>query len=158
MTTTLSPTLPVNWVPTASGCLREDDLWVWQFSDIQLDARTVLGGPSQTTACFASEWTATETFAGSGCPVRYTPACTGDSGAVTCCPELYDFKCDEETWSLSTTHGPWFRCISQYDSTKVDTLTKTDLVASQLDVETRTRHTNQHLFALALLYTTPVCT
>ncbi|KAI0512618.1 hypothetical protein F5B22DRAFT_298728 [Xylaria bambusicola] len=153
-TSTPAPTLSTDWAPTASGCLRKSDLWVWQYSDIQKDARTVLGGPSQTTACFSSEWTATLTYAGSGCPAKYTPACT-NGDAVTCCPDLYSFTCDKETWSVSTTHGDWFRCVSQWDSQTIDTLTKTDFVASTIKIETRTRHPNQHLFALALLYTPP---
>ncbi|KAF2972090.1 hypothetical protein GQX73_g1433 [Xylaria multiplex] len=156
--TTPSPTLPADWIPTSSGCLRTDDYWRWEYDAEAFDARTVLGGPSQTTNCFASTWNPTITYAGSGCPPQYTSACqNANFGAVTCCPTAYDFSCQPETWSAGV-HGEWFRCQSAYDSRAVMTLTRTDFQKNTLGMETNTRQTWEHLFALALMYTTPTST
>ncbi|KAI0542311.1 hypothetical protein GGR58DRAFT_453484 [Xylaria digitata] len=156
--TTPSPTLPADWIPTSAGCLRTDDYWVWEYDAEAFDARTVLGGPSQTTNCFASTWNPTVTYAGSGCPPQYTSACQNTNfGAVTCCPTAYEFSCQPETWSAGV-HGEWFRCQSRYDSRTVMTLTRTDFQENTLAMGTRTRQTWEHLFALALMYTTPTST
>ncbi|KAI0439240.1 hypothetical protein F4803DRAFT_531879 [Xylaria telfairii] len=155
---TASPTLPANWVPTSSGCLRTDDYWIWEFDAGNRDARTVLGGPSQTTNCFTSTWDPTVTYVGSGCPPQYTSACQDDKfGAVTCCPSAYDFTCQPETWTAGI-HAEWFRCISKYASQDVATVTRTDFRQNTIAVGTRTRHNYEHLFALALMYTTPPST
>lgn len=154
---TASPTLPANWAPTSSGCLRTDDYWIWEFDAGNKDARTVLGGPSQTTNCFTSTWDPTVTYVGSGCPPQYTSACHDDKfGAVTCCPSAYDFTCQPETWTAGI-HAEWFRCISKHATQDVVTVTRTDFKQNTIAVGTRTRHKYEHLFALALMYTTPVC-
>ncbi|GAP90063.1 hypothetical protein SAMD00023353_4301000 [Rosellinia necatrix] len=159
--TTPAPTLPANWAPTASGCLRSDDYWIWQLGNTLSDARTVLGGPSQTDDCFASVWKPTMTFAGSGCPPLYTSACrnsdSDSGGAVTCCPSIYDFACQPEPLDTGV-HAEWFRCVSKYDSQGAVKLTRTDFRVSSRNVETRTKHMYEHLFALAILYTTPLST
>ncbi|KAI0481584.1 hypothetical protein F4859DRAFT_425553 [Xylaria cf. heliscus] len=152
---TASPTLPADWTPTVSGCLRADDYWIWGFDSGNNDARTVIGGPSQTTNCFASSWNPTITYAGSGCPPQYTSACQNTNfGAVTCCPSAYDFTCQPETWTTGN-HAEWFRCVSRYASQDVITVTRTDFSQNTINVGKRTRHTYEHLFALALMYTTP---
>ncbi|TGJ81077.1 hypothetical protein E0Z10_g7679 [Xylaria hypoxylon] len=122
---TLPPTLPADWTPTSSGCLRTEDYWIWDFNATAFDARTVLGGPSQTTNCFASTWDPTITY--------------------------------QETWSAGV-HGEWFRCVSRYDNQEVMTLTRTDFQQNTIAMGTRTRKTSEHLFALALMYTTPTST
>ncbi|KAI8949484.1 hypothetical protein F4801DRAFT_591109 [Xylaria longipes] len=158
---TASPTLPADWAPTSSGCLRSDDYWIWAFDAGKSDARTVIGGPSQTANCFASTWDPTVTYAGSGCPPQYTSACQGaNGGAVTCCPSVYDFTCQPEVWTTGTSdnHAEWFRCVSNYASPDVVKLTRTDFQQNTLAVGTRTAHTYEHLFALALMYTTPPST
>ncbi|KAH8165315.1 hypothetical protein CIB48_g2925 [Xylaria polymorpha] len=155
---TASPTLPANWAPTSSGCLRTDDYWIWEFDAGNKDARTVLGGPSQTTNCFTSTWDPTVTYVGSGCPPQYTSACHDDKfGAVTCCPSAYDFTCQPETWTAGI-HAEWFRCISKHATQDVVTVTRTDFKQNTIAVGTRTRHKYEHLFALALMYTTPPST
>ncbi|KAI0911516.1 hypothetical protein F4823DRAFT_586096 [Ustulina deusta] len=152
---TSSPTLRPDWIPTSSGCLRTSDFWIWEFNGATTDARTVIGGPSQTTDCFASTWSPSVIYAGSGCPSQYTLACQdSNNGAVTCCPTVHDFTCQPET-SGATDHGPWFRCESMYASGGVITVTRTDFQANNRALETRTAHTYEHLFALALIYTTP---
>ena len=84
-TTAATPvqTLPADWTPTAPGCRRTGDYWVWLYSEGK-DERTVLGGPSQITDCLAPTWAPELTYAGSQCPPGFTPAC--DVEAVTCCP------------------------------------------------------------------------
>lgn len=154
---TASPTLRTDWGQTVAGCLRTDDYWIWEYDGAKRDARTVLGGPSQTTNCFESSWDPTVTFAGSGCPPQYTSAChNAESGAVTCCPSAYDFTCQSETWTPGYNHAEWFRCVSEYGNRNVVRVTRTDLRQNTLAVETRTRAAKEHLFALALMYTTPV--
>lgn len=154
---TASPTLRTDWGQTVAGCLRTDDYWIWDYDGAKRDARTVLGGPSQTTNCFASSWDPTVTFAGSGCPPQYTSACHNTkSGAVTCCPSAYDFSCQPETWTPGYNHAEWFRCVSEYGNRNKVIVTRTDLRQNTLAVGTRTRAANGHLFALALMYTTPV--
>ncbi|TRX90787.1 hypothetical protein FHL15_008366 [Xylaria flabelliformis] len=155
---TASPTLPADWVPTSAGCLRTDDYWIWDFDAGNKDARTVIGGPSQTTNCFASTWNPTITYAGSGCPPQYTSACqNGNFNAVTCCPSAYDFTCQPETWTPGN-HAEWFRCVSQYASQDVVKVTLTDFSQNTIAVGMRTRHKYEHLVALALMYTTPPST
>ncbi|RWA10796.1 hypothetical protein EKO27_g4314 [Xylaria grammica] len=155
---TPSPTLEADWTPTSSGCLRTDDYWIWEYNATAFDARTVLGGPSQTTNCFASTWDPTVTYDGSACPAQYTSACqNSNGGAVTCCPSAYDFSCQPETWSTGV-HAEWFRCVSRYGNREVMTLTRTDFQQNTIAMGTRTRQSYEHLFALALMYTTPTST
>ncbi|KAI0200408.1 hypothetical protein F4808DRAFT_428657 [Astrocystis sublimbata] len=154
MATTTVATLPADWVPTLSGCLKTEDFWIWSYSAPK-DARTVLGGPSQTTNCFASvPWSPTSTWAGSGCPAQYTSACQDDHfSVVTCCPSLYNFTCQAQTTAAD--HLSMFRCVSAYTDQKPITVTLTDLQQNPPVTQTRSKRTDQHLFALALMYTTP---
>ncbi|KAI1353080.1 hypothetical protein F5Y01DRAFT_67516 [Xylaria sp. FL0043] len=150
-----SQILPTDWTPTSSGCLRTSDLWIWDFGNTVKDARTVFGGPSQTTDCFASTWNPTVTYAGSGCPSHYTPACqASDSGVVTCCPTIYDFSCHPDTSAVSN-HAQWFRCEKSWDNEGVVTVTRANFDKMTTGVETRTKHSYEHLAALAVMYTTP---
>ncbi|KAK7966200.1 uncharacterized protein PG986_000477 [Apiospora aurea] len=90
-TTTAAPSLPGNWVPSKAGCLNKNDWWIWSYDGPKNDARTVLGGPSQTNNCFPSTGDPTGTYAGSQCPPNYTRACPDSSvadAAVTCCPTV----------------------------------------------------------------------
>ncbi|KAI6088724.1 hypothetical protein F4821DRAFT_232843 [Hypoxylon rubiginosum] len=154
-----TPTLPANWTPDKQGCLRTNDYWIWDY-EIPNDARTVLGGPSQTSDCFPSTWDATLTYAGSQCPPQYTSACQGtdSASAVTCCPTgPYSFACQPETWSPGV-HAEQFRCQSKHTSGGPIVVTRTDFKKNTLNVGTRTRSTNEHLFALAMMYTTPAST
>jgi hypothetical protein len=154
--TTGAPTLPGDWEPTSRGCLRSDDYWIWLYNAAARDARTVLGGPSQTTDCFASSWNPTITYTGSGCPPHYTSACQNtEFGAVTCCPDTYKFGCQSANYPPGI-HGEWFRCVSAYASQDVTTITVTRFSNANLEVQNKTRHRYEHLFALALMYTTPV--
>ncbi|KAI1156025.1 hypothetical protein F4825DRAFT_363314 [Nemania diffusa] len=155
---TPSPTLFTSWSQTVAGCLRTDDYWIWEYDDAKRDARTVLGGPSQTTNCFEPTWNPTITFVGSGCPPQYTSACQNTNLVVTCCPSAYAFSCQPETWTPGYNHAEWFRCVSQYASLDVVSVTRTDFTANTITVENRTRGTGLHLFALALIYTTPLST
>lgn len=95
--TATAQTLPPSWTPTAPGCLRSTDFWVWMYNTdlASSDARTVLGGPSQTTDCLAPTWTSDAAYAGTQCPPNYTPACSAD--AVTCCPTLVLPSPEEKT-------------------------------------------------------------
>ncbi|KAI8634624.1 hypothetical protein F5Y19DRAFT_409365 [Xylariaceae sp. FL1651] len=156
-TTTPTPTLPADWAPTSPGCLRTGDFWIWEYDDAAKNARTALGGPSQTTNCFASTFNPTITYAGSGCPPYYTSACqNSDFNAVTCCPSAYHFSCYSNY--PAGISAEWFRCVSQYASQDVAVITRTDFTHNTIAVETRTRHKYEHLFALALMYTTPPST
>ncbi|KAK8110624.1 uncharacterized protein PG998_007081 [Apiospora kogelbergensis] len=51
-TTTAAPSLLGDWTPGRPGCLQQKDWWIWSYDGANRDARTVLGGPSQTTDCF----------------------------------------------------------------------------------------------------------
>ncbi|KAI1131666.1 hypothetical protein F5Y10DRAFT_262043 [Nemania abortiva] len=155
---TASPTLLTDWGQTVAGCLRTDDYWIWQYNDEKRDARTVLGGPSQTTNCFQTSWDATVTFAGSGCPPQYTSACQNTDAVVTCCPSAYAFSCQPETWTPNYNHAEWFRCVSAYASKDTVKITRTDFTQNTIAIENRERRTDLHLFALALMYTTPLST
>ncbi|KAI0105439.1 hypothetical protein GGR51DRAFT_188530 [Nemania sp. FL0031] len=155
---TASPTLLTDWGQTAAGCLRTDDYWIWQYNNEKFDARTVLGGPSQTTNCFQTSWDPTVTFVGSGCPPQYTSACQNTNAVVTCCPSAYDFSCQAETWTPNYNHAEWFRCVSAYASRDTVEITRTDFTQNTIAIEDRERRTDLHLFALALMFTTPAST
>lgn len=95
MTTVKSnPTLPPSWSPTVAGCLSTSDFWQWDYGSKE-DARTVLGGPSQTTNCLPTSWASDVIYSGSECPLYYTSACQGNDSfsAVTCCPSYVLFCC-----------------------------------------------------------------
>ncbi|KAI1770580.1 hypothetical protein F4818DRAFT_446196 [Hypoxylon cercidicola] len=154
-----TPTLPADWTPDKQGCLRTNDYWIWDY-EVVGDARTVLGGPSQTSDCFPSTWDATVTYAGTQCPPQYTSACQGtdSAAAVTCCPTgVYSFACQPETW-LPGVHAENFRCQSKHASGGTIVVTRTAFKKNTIAVETRTRGTQEHLFALAMIYATPTST
>ncbi|KAI1077299.1 hypothetical protein F5B20DRAFT_269484 [Whalleya microplaca] len=157
-TPTPTPTLPADFTPTAQGCLRSNDFWIWDYELGNEDARTVLGGPSQISDCFPTTWDATVTYAGSACPPQYTSACQGtdSAAAVTCCPNAYNYSC-QPTW-LPGRHGEQFRCQSQHTSAGQIVVTHSAFKVNTIDIQTRTRSLNQHLFALAMMYTTPAST
>jgi hypothetical protein len=92
MSITTTPTIPHNWTPTSSGCLKTSDYWIWNYESTP-DARSVLGGPSQTINCLPPGFEPSGVYIGSGCPTHYTAACaaTGTAEIVTCCPE-YDMS------------------------------------------------------------------
>ncbi|KAI1501246.1 hypothetical protein F5X99DRAFT_206601 [Biscogniauxia marginata] len=153
-----TPTLPASWTPTQAGCLRTGDYWIWEYNMKAGDARTVLGGPTQISACFPSTWDASLTYAGTACPPQYTSACQdADSGAVTCCPTAYPYSCQAPTWSPGV-HGEMFRCVSQYGTTGTMVVTQTDFAVNTLTVQTRNMQSTQHLFALAVMYAEPTST
>ncbi|KAI1180132.1 hypothetical protein F4777DRAFT_362849 [Nemania sp. FL0916] len=152
------PTLDLNWAPTVDGCLGSTDYWIWSYNLANQDARTVLGGPSQTTDCF-STWGPNITFAATGCPSHYTPACTDTKfGAVTCCPSAYFFSCQPETWTFNKNHAEDFRCQSEYGNTQANVVTVTDLSKGGTSIQTRKRAATQHLAALAIIYSPPPST
>ncbi|KAK8067224.1 hypothetical protein PG997_013971 [Apiospora hydei] len=108
-TTTAAPSLPGNWVPSKAGCLNKNDWWIWSYDGPNNDARTVLGGPSQTNNCFPSTGDPTGTYAGSQCPPNYTRACPDSSAAdaaVTCCPTA------DSTIITATAHTNSPACLS----------------------------------------------
>ncbi|RYP37431.1 hypothetical protein DL767_002904 [Monosporascus sp. MG133] len=152
-TTTSIPaqTLPGSWAPTAPGCLRSTDFWIWRYHpDFRSsDMRTVLGGPTQTTDCLAPTWRSDEAYAGTRCPPNYTPAC-GDE-AVT----VYEFTCAPPPGP--TGHSEMFRCVSRWrtDESASALITLTDLRDNRIELVTRPLLSYQHLFALAMVYTTP---
>ncbi|KAI1819587.1 hypothetical protein F4861DRAFT_126308 [Xylaria intraflava] len=158
--TTPAPTLPPNWTPEATAsCLRNTDYWIWDYDDggngVGFDARTVIGGPSQTTQCLPESWDADVTYAGTACPSYYSPACpTKGGGAVTCCPWIYSFSCVDENWGPGA-HGSMFRCESQFASGGSIQVTKTLLNENQITVQSIKVTTDVHLFALAVMYTSP---
>ncbi|KAI0010314.1 hypothetical protein F4779DRAFT_316659 [Xylariaceae sp. FL0662B] len=151
-----TPTLPAQWTPTQQGCLRSTDYWIWEYNAKAQDARTVLGGPTQTSACLPPTWDATGTYAGTACPTSYTSACQGPGPqeAVTCCPDAYNFGCQSPTWSPGI-HAETFRCSSAWTGTDLINVTRTDFVLNTVIFEQISKFTNRHLFALAVLYTTP---
>ncbi|KAI2622428.1 hypothetical protein GGR54DRAFT_598499 [Hypoxylon sp. NC1633] len=151
-----TPTLPAGWTPTQAGCLKTNDFWIWDNEELG-DARTVLGGPSQTSNCLPSAWDATLTYDGTACPLHYTSACMGadSASAITCCPTAYAYTCLDTTL-LSAPHAETFRCMSRHTTGGTIVVTRTALKANTIAVETRTQSTNQHLAALAIVYTIPV--
>ncbi|KAK7955854.1 uncharacterized protein PG986_005076 [Apiospora aurea] len=154
MTTTAAPTLSSYWLrPSDPACLQSSDYWIWSWAPSS-DARTVLGGPSQTSSCLPLGWDSTRTYAGTACPPQYTPGCpdTGD-GVVTCCPTAHPFTCQEKLSTLD--HGEWFRCILQYRQSENKSITIADMNAYKTTTTVRTHGTNAHLHALAVLYQTP---
>lgn len=53
-------------------------------------------------------------------------------------------------------HGSTYPCVSRFDTTKSILVTKTDLVESTITFEEISQRTDRHLFALGVVYTTPV--
>ncbi|KAI0892530.1 hypothetical protein F4806DRAFT_233388 [Annulohypoxylon nitens] len=149
-----TPTLVNSWTPTVSGCIRSSDFWIWDY-EVNWNQRTVLGGPSQIQQCLPSSWDGTKTYEGTGCPSAYTSACHGtdSAGAVTCCPWAYAFTCQPQT--TGGLDGESFRCISQHTGTNKIVITRTALKVNTITFETRTIDPSLHLFALAVIYTTP---
>ncbi|KAH9989368.1 hypothetical protein F4779DRAFT_265442 [Xylariaceae sp. FL0662B] len=148
-----TPTLKANWTPTKQGCLRTNDFWIWDYQEGPKAVPTVLGGPTQTTDCFPTTWDPTVTYAGSACPGQYTSACQGADSAVTCCPNAYAFKCQPATEIGNRVES--FRCTSQHTSGGKIVVTRTAFVSNTIHVETRTRSTSEHLYALGMMYTVP---
>ncbi|KAI1453135.1 hypothetical protein F4805DRAFT_444820 [Annulohypoxylon moriforme] len=150
-----TPTLVNSWTPTQSGCLRTSDYWIWDYQ-VDMDQRTVLGGPSQIQNCLPSSWDGTATYAGTGCPAQYTSACRGtdSAAAVTCCPWAYAFTCQPTTTGGLDRES--FRCMSQHTATDKIVITRTAFRSNTIAFETRVEDTSLHLFALAIIYTTPV--
>lgn len=158
MTTTAPPvpTLPGEWTPSGYGCRKSEDYWIWDNHNAK-DMRTVLGGPSQTDRpdqCFPSTWATL--YAGTACPRDFTTACpqTNPTDQVTCCPTALDFTCVSGAGKMP--HGSTYPCVSRFDTTKSILVTKTDLVESTITFEEISQRTDRHLFALGVVYTTPV--
>ncbi|KAI1090932.1 hypothetical protein F5B19DRAFT_493902 [Rostrohypoxylon terebratum] len=152
-----TPTLVNSWTPTVSGCIRSGDFWIWDY-EVNMNQRTVLGGPSQIQQCFPSSWDGTKTYAGTGCPSAYTSACRGtdSAAAVTCCPWAYAFTCQPQTTGGLDRES--FRCMSQYTGADKVVVTRTALKVNTITFETRAMDPSLHLFALAVIYTTPAAT
>ncbi|KAI2607208.1 uncharacterized protein GGS25DRAFT_494814 [Hypoxylon fragiforme] len=153
-----TPTLPADWTPTKDGCLRTSDFWIWDY-EVAGDARTVLGGPSQISDCLPTSWAGTQVYEGSACPPSYTSACqgSGSNAPVTCCPTQFAYTCLAVSL-LGGPHAQDFRCQSRHASAGNIVVTRTAMTANTLAVESRVKATNEHLFALALMYTTPTTT
>ncbi|KAI5859999.1 hypothetical protein GGS23DRAFT_258029 [Durotheca rogersii] len=151
-----TPTISAGWAPPDQACLRINDYWIWDYQAPR-DARTVLGGPSQITDCLPTPWASAVTYEATGCPPQYTSACRGPdfNAPVTCCPTAYSFSCLPQ--SLHTgPHAIQFRCQSRHAASGNIVVTRTAFAANTIAAESRVRSTNEHLFALALMYTTPV--
>ncbi|KAI0015252.1 hypothetical protein F4780DRAFT_94226 [Xylariomycetidae sp. FL0641] len=152
------PTLEGGWEATGSGCLRSDDYWIWQYSDVIKDARTVLGGPSQTTACLPSSWDESATYLATACPEHYTAACQDKmtdpkTTIVTCCPTVSDFGC-VGGYTAGINHNDQFRCVSQWLREGQVPITHTDFIAGSQSLNpSQDLIPSVHLFALAILYT-----
>jgi len=175
---TKTPTLPPDWVPTQADCLSPSDIWIWDYRTDENHNRTVLGGPSQTSNCFPPTWVSTGEYIGTQCPPQYTAACraTDSIELVTCCPmsepqmkqnplliktsltspSVYNFGCVGT--HITQPHGSLFRCISQYTTSGLLSVTLTDFVANTLAVGVVSEYPTRHLFALAMVYAAPVCT
>jgi hypothetical protein len=169
-----TPTLPPYWTPIQAGCLRPTDYWIWDY-DQSIDNRTVLGGPSQTTACFPPTYTTAGVYIGTQCPPQYSSVCQGADAlsAVTCCPtsapslyssstkpsltasylSIYAFSCIPPTETIP--HASVFHCVSQFGTSGIMTVTLTDFGANTVDVGVRTIFPDLHLFALGLAFVTP---
>lgn len=159
MTTTQAPTLPGDWVPSIqANCLRTDDLWRWDWG-VPSDRRLAVGGPTQTTECFPTDWGSTVTYTGSQCPPRFTEACRASTGAsaITCCPAEFGFSCAPVT-ELSKAHGNLFPCWSENTSNGSVVVTRTFMTASDpisTRVDTETTLVGLHLYAPAIIFSTP---
>ena len=70
------------------------------------------------------------------------------------CPSIYEYTC--VTTPLASAHGSLFPCRSQYTTSGYAIVTQTDFRNNTIDVETSTMDTNLHLFAIAMVYVTPV--
>ncbi|KAI1819289.1 hypothetical protein F4861DRAFT_534564 [Xylaria intraflava] len=149
-----SPSLPPDWAPNTASCLFSTDYWIWDYGSAG-DAPTVLGGPSQTTACLPTGWGADVLYSGTACPSLYTPGCPESNGVVTCCPDTYDFTCVSNDFKPDN-HGSVIRCVTPYTTQDVVKVTRTVFHNSQRTAAFETRSTGNHLFALAVMYTTPV--
>ncbi|ORY60260.1 uncharacterized protein BCR38DRAFT_488440 [Pseudomassariella vexata] len=150
-----TPTLASSW-SIQSGCTRTNDYWIWEYDAKAQDARTVLGGPTQTTACLPPSWTEVNgAFIGSECPSEYTSACQDSDGAVTCCPTVYDFTCQTPG---ASSHGSMFRCASAFSTNGTLTVTRTDFAVNTITFDVVTARTDLHLFALAVVYATETST
>ncbi|KAK8101505.1 hypothetical protein PG999_011879 [Apiospora kogelbergensis] len=158
-TTTAAPSLLGDWTPGRPGCLQQKDWWIWSYDGANRDARTVLGGPSQTTDCFPTAGAPTGTYAGTQCPPNYSAACTNklsENGAVTCCPTAYAFSCVPEPFTIS--HLDSFRCLSRHGTTGSPTIILTDFKAHTQKTIQPKQASHEHLFAMALVYQTPLPT
>ncbi|KAE8380232.1 hypothetical protein BDV26DRAFT_257933 [Aspergillus bertholletiae] len=158
-TITPRPTLDPDWTPTVYGCNRKGDFWSWNFRS-ENDQRTVLGGPSQTTNCLPSTWDPSQAYAGTQCPTGYTSACLSTGSAMptttVCCPTIYAFSCVEN--ASKNPHGPWFPCMSQFDTSTTRRVTVTDFAANTITFQDVAQKTNLHLFAMGISHTSPTAT
>lgn len=55
-------------------------------------------------------------------------------------------------------HLDWFRCVSRHGTSGSPTITLTDFQANTQSIFQPKQGPDQHLFAMAMLYQTPVCT
>lgn len=158
-TSSSTATLPASWTPTGSGCLQTNDYWIWNFSAPK-DAKTVAGGPSQTTECLPPMWNPTAVYAASACPSKYTACRASDvNQATTCCPEIgYVFDCVASTQVQVESDGPGFACVSAYtNGGQTMVITTTNLKSGgNSTVATVTNRSGLHLFAAGIVYTTEV--
>ncbi|KAI1823308.1 hypothetical protein F4861DRAFT_339463 [Xylaria intraflava] len=154
LSTAPTPTLPSSWSMTGSHCLLKDNYWIWDYGT-SIDARMVIGSPAQTTDCFSPKWNPTITFFGSACPAYYTSACQDPKGVVTCCPWIDHFSCQPETWD-AVYHASEFRCQSQYTHSTSLKAIRTIINEGITRSESTSGLVGRHLFALALMYTTPM--
>jgi hypothetical protein len=67
---------------------------------------------------------------------------------------VYSFSCVANP--TKAPHGPWFPCMSQYDTSLKRTITRTDFAANTITFGEVTQRTNLHLFALGVAFATPV--
>lgn len=161
MTTTATPSLPGDWVPSVqANCLKTSDTWLWDYGPAD-NRWTVVGGPYQTTQCLPTSWNSAMTYTGTRCPPRYSEPCPNhpDGDPVTCCPTMgasTTFTCAASS-DLSLADGSIFRCVSQYATNGTAIVTRTYMAASgpSSDVSRQIYGTGQHLYALAIIYTSP---
>ncbi|KIW43812.1 uncharacterized protein PV06_04876 [Exophiala oligosperma] len=151
--TTPALTLTPSWTATVSSCTKSDDWWVWNYDDVDgNDAWVVIGGPSQVTDCYPSGYGASATYAGSQCPSGFTQvSATVLDPDVVCCPTVKPFSYITSTVYREET----FRCGSMFTADVTSSLTSTDFSLSTQVVTKTTIVPGQHLFALAIIYTTP---
>ena len=69
---------------------------------------------------------------------------------------MHNFDCSRPEGFSPGIHAEQFRCVTQWTNNDTIVVTQTDFIQNTQAVQTRTRQTNQHLAALAVLYVSPV--
>lgn len=161
------PSLAPDWTAAnLAVCpnLNTNDYWIYDYGSSTVP--TVLGGPSQTSnGCLPSGWTPQVTYVADDCPSGFTSLTLDGSTlgqAYTCCPTAYRFT--GNPGASTDRHYSTFRCQSQYAAPYV-TAAVIYWTVQQPEASTTTatralgeNKATNHLYAFAVLYTTPATT